>query len=156
MKNKLIYIFCLVLTVSMTGCYDEPDWLGDNTTTEGKNFPVISGLSTTNGDIFKSNEVVNLDLDFWSDDDIAEIRLIEKIDGTERLVETYDYAPNFQEDSQTDELLMDYIVPPLTEETEIVLAVEIINENGLSRITPDPGSNTPSGTVNAVSVTGNP
>lgn len=144
------------MSTVLVSCYDEPDWLGDNTTSEGRNFPVIAGLSVTNGETFSSGETVNIDLDFWSDDPIDEIRLIEKIGGGERIFETFGYVENFQEDSQTDELLMDYIVPELTMDTTIILAVEIINENGLTRITPDPGASTPSGTVNAVQITGTP
>ncbi len=154
-RNMKISFFLLsMLLIGFSSCYEEPDWLGDNSTTEGKNFPVIAGFDLeTEGETFAEGSTIQLDLDFWSLDPIASIRLYEHIDGGDAVeVASFGYTPNFQDDSQTDELIMTYTIPTLPADTvQITLDAEVINENGLTRNTKDSGTaNRPSITITAV------
>lgn len=121
-------------TLALTGCYEEPDWLGDNTVSLG-NFPVISSFSVVDDREFELGETVELDLRFWSDAPIQEIVLSSLIGDTKAEVATFGYTPNFAEDSQTDKLLMSYTIPNELPDgvSSISLEVNIINENGLNR-----------------------
>ncbi|GJM35230.1 MAG: hypothetical protein DHS20C18_42310 [Saprospiraceae bacterium] len=147
--------FLLVLSgLTFSSCYKESDWLGDNTTTEGKHFPVIAGFElVTEGGPFSEGTSVQLDLDFWSLDAISSIKLYERVDGGDPVeVASFGYTANFQDDSQTDELIMSYTIPSLPADTvQITLDAEVVNENGLTRNTKDGDtSNRPSITFTAV------
>ncbi|WP_367388563.1 hypothetical protein [Lewinella sp. LCG006] len=135
MKSIHISIFLSLLVVGFSSCYEEPDWLAENVTPGRGNFPVISTFGTTNGSEFAAGETVQLDLRFFSVDEIDRIVLSSIIDAVETEEETFAYTPNFAEDSQTDKLLMSYTIPanlPATV-TKVILKVEIINKNGLTR-----------------------
>lgn len=156
---KLKNIIYSILILGMVGlifssCYKEPDWVGDNTTTEGKHFPVIAGVTlVTAGDFFQEGSTIQIDLDYWSLDDIATVKLYENVDGggaTE--VSSTSHVSNFQEDSQTDEMILSYTIPTLPSDTvEIVLDVEVINVNGLTRNSKNGGTaNRPSISIMAI------
>ncbi|GLR15648.1 hypothetical protein [Portibacter lacus] len=150
--RNLAFLFLIAFTVS--SCYKESDWLGDNTTTEGKHFPVIAGITILDEmDTYPVGTNIQIDLDFWSLDEISTIKLYQTIGGGETTeVKSYPFVSNFQEDSQTDELIMDYQIPSITEESvSIRLDVEVINVNGLTRNSVDSGTaNRPSLTITAV------
>jgi hypothetical protein len=131
---RLLLALLASSTLALTGCYEEPDWLGDNTVSLG-NFPVISSFSVVDNREFELGETVELDLRFWSDAPIQEIVLSSLIGDTKTEAATFGYTPNFAEDSQTDKLLMSYTIPnELPEDvSSISLEVNIINENGLNR-----------------------
>lgn len=155
LKNIKTCFFTLgLLAIGLSSCYEEPDWVGDNVTTEGKHFPVIAGFGLqTEGDYFKEGTTIQLDLDYWSLDPIAAIKLYERVDGGDPVeVASFGYTANFQEDSQTDEIIMPYTIPTLPADTvQIVLDAEVVNENGLTRNSTDGGTaNRPSITINAI------
>ena len=133
MKSIHISLFLSILVLGFSSCYEEPDWLADNTTPGSGNFPVISTFGTSNGRDFAVGETAQLDLRFFSVDEIDRIVLSSIINGVEMEEETFAYTPNFSEDSQTDVLLMSYTVPTglASDVTTISLKVEIINKNGL-------------------------
>lgn len=135
MKSIHIGIFLSILVVGFSSCYEEPDWLADNVTPGRGNFPVIATFGTTNGSEFAAGETVQLDLRFFSVDEIDRIVLSSIIDNVTTEEETFGYTPNFAEDSQTDKLLMSYTVPAglPADVMTITLKVEIINKNGLTR-----------------------
>lgn len=135
MKINIPFFLFLFALLGFQSCYETPDWLEDNTTPGLGNFPVIAAFSATNGNAFAAGETVNLDLRFWSVDPVREIVLSSTIGGVTTEVASFGYAANFDADSQTDKLLMDYSIPASldTSITEIMLAVEIINENTLAR-----------------------
>lgn len=151
-KSSLLPILAIVV-FSFSSCYEEPDWLGDNVTTEGKHYPVIAGFNVlTEGEYFPEGTAVELDLDYWSLDEIASVKLYESIDGADPVeVATFTHADNFQADSQTDEMLMTYTIPSLTTDSiAIRLDAEVINVNGLTRNSVDGGTaNRPSVTITA-------
>ncbi|PSR12593.1 MAG: hypothetical protein DA408_10490 [Bacteroidetes bacterium] len=134
MKSFPLGLLLGILALSFSSCYEEADWLGDNATPGRGNFPVIATFSTTNGTSFAVGETVNLDLRFFSVAEIDRIALSSIIDGVETEVASFGYTPNFAEDSQTDKLLMTYLVPAVPAGvTKITLKATIYNKNGLTR-----------------------
>lgn len=136
--KSILYIFSLVVlfSVGLTSCYEQDDWLSDNTTTEGRHFPVIAEFFVLNPqDSFDVNDEIRLDLRYWSVDDIEVINMYATPQGgATMLVNSYPYSPNFQEDTQTDQLTMSYTVPSGVS-GEVRLDAEIVNQNGLVRNT---------------------
>ncbi|TXB62527.1 hypothetical protein [Phaeodactylibacter luteus] len=123
------------MALSFSSCYETPDWVDENTAPGLGSYPVIASLAVSNGDSFKAGETVELDLRYWSDDPIREIVLTAVINEERTEAGSFNYEPNFAEDSQTDKLLMNYAIPPdlPAEVASITLEVEIINENTLTR-----------------------
>lgn len=135
MKFSNIAFLFFIFSLSLTACYEEEDWLGDNTTPGRGNFPVVATFTSSNGLSFSLGQTVNLDLRFFSVDEIDRIALISVIDGVEVEEATFPYTPNFAADSQTDKLLMSYTLPNAVPAgvTKIGLKVTIYNKNGLTR-----------------------
>lgn len=135
MKINIPFFLFLFALLGFQSCYETPDWLEENTTPGLGNFPVIAAFSATNGTTFQAGETVNLDLRFWSVDPIQEIVLSSTIGELTSEVASFGYTPNFDAESQTDKLLMDYNIPTSldTSISEIILDIEIINENTLTR-----------------------
>lgn len=132
---KFFAAILAVLALGLTGCYEEPDRVGELVEPGRGHFPVISTLVVSNGSDFARGETATLDMRFFSDDPIENITLSSIIDGVETEVATFGYTPNFQEDSQTDQLLMDYVVPTdlAADITSVELKVVILNKNELTR-----------------------
>jgi len=134
MKLQYISLWLGLIVLSVTACYEEPDWLGDNTTPGAGNFPVISLFELTNGEEFAPGETAQMSLYYFSVDEIDRIVLFSIIDGNETEVQSFAYQPNFDETQQTDRLDMSYTVPAeVPGGTVITLKVEIFNKNGLTR-----------------------
>ena len=125
----------LVLALALPSCYKESNWLDDNVTPGKGNFPVIATLTLVNGNMHKRGETAQLDLRYWSVDQIKEIQLNSIIGGVSTLVSTTPYTSNFAADSQTDKLILDYPVPANLDPavTKVSLEVKVINDNTLSR-----------------------
>ena len=153
-QNKLVsFSFFVLLALVISSCYKEPDFIGDNSTTEGKHFPVISGFNVVDkADSYNQGESVKVDLDFWSTDPIKEINFHYRIGDTDVIAATSSYVANFQEDSQTDELVMEIAVPAVDSTVTVTIDAEILNENGLSVISKDEGT----GNRPSVSIVVNP
>ncbi len=143
----------MLLTLFISSCYKEPDFIGDNSTTEGKHFPVIAGFKIVDkADSYNQGEKVKVDLDFWSVDPIKVINFHFRTDDTDVIAATSPYVANFKEDSQTDELIMEFVVPSVSSTDTVTIDAEIINENGLKVISKDGGT----GNRPSVSITVNP
>lgn len=152
MKNRIYSLLTFVmLGMMISSCYEEPDFLSEIVTSEGRNFPVIADFTLlTTGSPFKEGTKVDLDLDYWSLDEIATIKLYQRVDGAAPTeVASYNHTTNFQADSQTDQILMSYTIPVIAGATgKIVLDAEVINVNGLIRNTSTGGTgNRPSITL---------
>ena len=132
MKN--IYFILIGCLVVLSSCYEEPDWLGDNATTEGKHFPVIGTLSVSESSVVSGNSV-ELDLRYWSFDPILETHLIEKADGASdfSIVDTYPYSFNFNEETQDEQLILVYTAPTVTDTVDYEIGARVVNENGLEK-----------------------
>jgi len=133
MKN--IYLILFAIAFLSVSCHDEPDWLGDNTTTEGRHFPVISTLEVDQTFV-SSGDVVEVDVRFWSIDPIMETQLIEKADGASdfSIVQTVPYSFNFNEETQNEQLILNYTAPAVSDTTVYEIGARIVNENGLERV----------------------
>lgn len=207
-KFSLVAVLAIVV-MSLSACFDDPDWLDENVTTENKHFPVIAGFQLlteadgsyvdtiitydttivedlvvvhdtivmndtitivdsivvvermeidTVSDIFDVNYYIagkslEFDVDYWSTDPIAAIKLHET-EGDEHTEEVFSasHTDNFQEDSQTDEMLIAHTAPFILADTiQVRYDAEIVNENGLTRNTVDGGTaNRPSITITVI------
>jgi len=152
--NKIVsFSLFVLLALLISSCYKEPDFIGDNSKTEGKHFPVISGFNIIDkADSYSQGEMVKVDLDFWSLDPIKEINFFFKIGDSIVLAGNSNYIANFQEDSQSDELVMDLLVPAVDSVVEVTINAEVVNENGLTVNSENGGT----GNRPSVSVTVNP
>ncbi|AMM52050.1 hypothetical protein TH61_13840 [Rufibacter sp. DG15C] len=150
MKRIINYLFVLVLgSALLTSCYDEPDFIKDNTTPTGKGSVPVSGndlIDLANGRIalstsatapnsYAAGEKISFELGFFSDSPIKEINLYETIGtGARTKVQTYPYKPAFSQTDRTDTLIVNYTVPQVPSKSVIKLETEILNENGLNLI----------------------
>ncbi|WP_210490517.1 hypothetical protein [Rufibacter aurantiacus] len=150
MKRIISYIFLLVLgCTALTSCYDEPDFIKDNTTPTGKGSVPVSGndlIDLANGRItistsatapnsYASGELISFELGFFSESPVKEINVYETIGaGTRTKVQTIPYKPAFSATDRLDTLIINYTVPQAPSRSVIKVETEILNENGLNLI----------------------
>ncbi|MFO7799965.1 hypothetical protein [Rhodohalobacter sp.] len=136
------YTFLLLTVFILTSCYSEENWLTDNLEETGRSYPNIADINILNNqDQYLEGDVIEIDVSFWSEDPVNEIKLfhiLENEDGdeivgrTEVLSVSYSEA-NFSSETQTDHVVLDYEVPQISEDpTIITFIVEVENENGLT------------------------
>ncbi|WP_316833945.1 hypothetical protein [Pedobacter nutrimenti] len=140
MKTNISIMVAGLFSVMLltTACKkNAPDqWLQDNITVIGK-VPVVASFTiqppaTAN---VTSGTPVPLDLRYWSDDPIDKINLRATVGtGGQQLVSTTAYQKAYSSISRTDSLILSYPVPSgLATGTAIVLEVEVVNKNTLSK-----------------------
>lgn len=140
-RNISTYVTILfAATMLCAACKkNAPDqWLKDNIDIVGK-VPIIAGFTvkppqTTN---VIPGSTVQLDLRYWSDDPIDKINLRATVGaGAQQSVSTTAYQKAYSQVSRTDSLLLAYPVPAgLTVGTAIVMEVEVVNKNALTKKT---------------------
>lgn len=127
------FIFLTAMTMVLSSCYSDDDWLDDNAESLG-NYPVISTFTAPDGTVVESGDVVTLDLRYFSTDPIASITFYEKYNDEVNEVFTTGYEQNFDPESQTDKLIYEYTVPEFPVEVDqFTIEVVIVNENSLER-----------------------
>ena len=125
----VIYVGALM---SMTSCYDEPDWLGDNTIQGVGSFPVAAFI-TGNEDNYNENDIVRFQLQYWSDEEIDVINVYSTIGTGERQLEsTTPFTPNYSEELDLHLLDLAYPVPAGSSGETITIEVEVVNKNTLT------------------------
>ncbi|MEN7548120.1 hypothetical protein AAG747_09370 [Rapidithrix thailandica] len=123
-----------VMALGLFSCYEEDNFLEDNITDTGRSFPNIY-MNEIQSE-YLSGEKVTVELEFFSDDPIKEIKLYEIIttedDTDTTLLSTNPYQPAFSKVKSQDTLVLYYEVPVIDQNTEITLDAEVINENTLT------------------------
>lgn len=148
MKKLPFYISLIALSAfSLTACYDEPDFIKDNTTPTGvgsvpvsanelRNLATNTILSTDNNantNQFSPGAEIRYELQFFSESPIKEINVYETVgSGTRTKVKTYPYAPAFSKTDRTDTLVVAYTVPQAPVGTNVKVDTEILNQNNLN------------------------
>ncbi|RNI22433.1 hypothetical protein [Rufibacter latericius] len=148
MKRLSIYTFLLAFgTLLLTACYDEPDFIKDNTTPTGKGSAPVSANDlrdlSTNTSISTSNNAstsqytagtqIRYELQFFSQSPVKEINVYETVGaGTRTKVSTYPYVPAFSQTDRTDTLIVTYTVPQAPVGTNVKIETEVLNQNNLS------------------------
>lgn len=148
MKKVTLYICALALgCATLTGCYDEPDFIKDNTTATGvgsvpvsgnelKNLATNTNLSTANNaatNQFTAGSEIKYELQFFSDSPIKEINVYETVGaGARTKIKTVPYVPAFSATDRTDTLVVAYTVPQAAVGTNVKVDTEILNQNTLS------------------------
>ena len=84
----------ILIVLTLTSCYDEPDWLGDNTTPGIGSFPVAAFI-TGNEDSYDEGDLVEFQLQYWSDEEMDVINVYSTIgSGEQNLESTTPFTPN--------------------------------------------------------------
>ena len=135
--NIVKSLFIGLLILFFAGCLDEDNFLEDNITLTGRSFPNISDFHIVGDqDVYDEGETLQLDLRFFSEDPIDRIVLRDSLINLRAQEVAGEWSPDeasFSDSTQTQVLIMDYVVPDVPiDTTRINLEVEIINENGLS------------------------
>ena len=133
-KKSNIYqpILAIIMLSLLASCYEEEVWLEDNITPTGEYYPTIYMNDLENE--YASGDGVSVVLEFASQGTLENIVLYEKLgEAEEMVVSTNAYQPAFSESKAQDTLALTYVVPSLTDTTEIVLRAEAVNTNGLSQ-----------------------
>ncbi|PYF75605.1 hypothetical protein [Pedobacter nutrimenti] len=129
-------LFAVTLLISACKKNAPDQWLQDNITIIGK-VPVIASftLKSPATTTVPGGSPAVLDLRYWSDDPIDKINLRATVGSTaQQLVSTTPYQKAYSTVSRTDSLLIPYQVPTgLAAGTSIVLEVEVVNKNTLSK-----------------------
>lgn len=131
MRNILFILFSALL---ITSCYEETDWVEENSTTNGYHYPMIQDvLVVAEQDSFAAGDVVPLEVYFWSRDEVKELDLSQTIDDVETLLSTS--APNttYDVERNVDKMEMSYTVPADTEGKDITLSVVVRTIHDLTR-----------------------
>ena len=121
-----------LLVTLLASCYEEENWLEDNITPTGEYYPTIymNDLASE----YAPGDPVSVVLEFASQGTLENIVLYEQLgEAEEAVVSTSPYQPAFSEKKAQDTLALTYVVPPVTDTTEIVLRAEAINTNGLTK-----------------------
>ena len=132
--SKLTYhiLFGILILTTLTSCYDEPDWLGDNTTPGIGSFPVAAFI-TGNEESYDENGTVEFQLQYWSDEEIDVINVYSTVGSGDRsLVSTTPFTPNYSVELDLHLLDLTYQVPTGTSGETISIEVEVVNKNTLT------------------------
>ncbi len=131
MKNILILMLGL-MAMTFTSCYEEPDWISDNTTTEGKHYAQIQSVYVEDGATLTPGSTFNLMVDYWSIDDVDKLDLTQDILGVETLVSSTPYADHYDAEKNVQVMPLSYTIPADVEAgTDISLTVDVITTGGL-------------------------
>ncbi|GGK70747.1 hypothetical protein ACD591_04260 [Rufibacter glacialis] len=150
MKKIAFYLCGLALSgLSLTACYDEPDFIADNTTPTGVGSAPVSANElfdlATNTAISTANNAntrqyapgteIRYELQFFSESPVKEINVYQTVGaGARTKVKTYPYAPAFSKVDRTDTLVVSYTVPQAPPETNVRIETEVLNQNNLNVI----------------------
>jgi hypothetical protein len=150
MKKIALYTCLLAFgSFSLTACYDEPDFIKDNTTPTGVGSVPVSANElmdlSTNTAITTANNAttrqyaagtqIRYELQFFSESPVKEINVYQTVGtGARTKVSTYPYTPAFSKTDRTDTLVVSYTVPQAPAGTNVRIETEILNQNSLSLI----------------------
>jgi hypothetical protein len=141
----LQYITLCLIGLSLLSCYEQDNPIDDLYETDGRELPAIAGWDLVEEDlpdVLAPGSEITADLRYWSVPEVTEVRFIEVMDGSESTVESRPYTQNFNEQSQTDQMVFSYTTPNVADTTTITLEAEVENEDNLVRRTGTGGSAT--------------
>lgn len=137
--KKYNYLLLFVWVVGIfSACYKSSNWLDDNVT-GGKFYPNVF-FNTLDSATYTKGLTVRCNIEYWSQDPIKEIRFYDSVGSTaRRVVATIPYAPAYSAFKKSDTLVYQYTVPiSAAANTTIRLDAEVVNQNGLTRISNRP------------------
>lgn len=136
---KYFGIWMGVSLILLSSCKknDADQWLKDNIEVIGK-IPVITSLAVVPPQTVsvQAGSVVNLDLRYWSEDEIDQINFRDSVGTTvKKLFLNKPYQKAYSTVSRTDSLLAPYQVPAgLASNTKIIIEAEVVNKNSLKKV----------------------
>lgn len=129
---KWLFALLLVVSVGLSSCYKESNWLADNAELTGNHFPIVSGTSLE-ADSYAVGDVVEVTCHYWSIDEVEKLELYASVDGAdEALYSSTPYTHNYDPETRTDVATLDYVVPEGSAGSAITLRVVVVNANGLT------------------------
>ncbi|GHA47649.1 hypothetical protein GCM10007103_30800 [Salinimicrobium marinum] len=133
MKNFKTILFVALVTISLTSCYEDDNWLEQNIEETGRSVPMIASFTTSDEDYSPGNEIT-LDLRYWSNDAIEQVDFFAQVEGHPELddLRVYPYEEAYSAQSRTDSLLIRYTIPDVPSGTSFGFQVVVKNENGLT------------------------
>lgn len=136
-KYNYLFLFALVVGI-FSACYKSSNWLDDNVT-GGKFYPNVF-FNALDSATFTKGLTVRCNIEYWSQDPIKEIRFYDSVGTTaRRVVATIPYTPAYSAFKKSDTLIYQYTVPvSAASNTTIRLDAEVVNQNGLTRISNRP------------------
>lgn len=143
--NYIKYIMLCFIGLSFMACYEQENPIEDLYQSEGRELPAIAGWDIVEEelpDVLAPGTELEVDLRYWSVPEVTEVRFIELIGDTESTVESRPYTPNFNENSQTDQMVFSYTTPNVSDTTSVTLVVEVENADNLVRRSGTGGSAT--------------
>lgn len=133
MKHIILYLFLITTAIS---CYDaEEFWLDENIKEGGTYYPVIQTLTITpgSGDFFESGKEINIALQYWSRDEVKEIKYYQTVDGVETLIDTKPYTPSFDPVSEAELFNYTTTLPSVDSGSSVGYRVSVTTVFDLSR-----------------------
>jgi hypothetical protein len=132
MKIFKYLFFSAVLMVGMSSCYDEEYFLDENTTSDGRHFPVIQTVSPEGN--FNEGETINLVMQYWSQDPVDKHELYATVgSGSETLYSTTEYVYGYDSETGGEVVSLPYVIPAGASGQSISFRIIVINENELFR-----------------------
>lgn len=135
MKNIKFLLF-LVLIIGLSSCYKEESWVDKNVKDGGNSVPVIQNLSITNtpeGGAFKIGDMVNLDLQYWSIDEVADLSVYSLVDKVETLYKSFPFVDSYDTETGTQIQSVNYLIPDGTSGDTLTIAVIVKTKQDLAR-----------------------
>ena len=133
--NSILFC-CFGFLITLTSCFEQEDPLNDLIERTGNHYPVVANIRSLENQGYEVNFTpggkVNLELQYWSLDPISEIGFYDIINDDTTLINSFPYEPAFSRISDTDTLVIAYDVPNLASDTDVILYLEVVNENGLT------------------------
>lgn len=138
MKFQLISLFA-GLALLFSGCYEKPDWLGDNIDVTKSYVPVVPCIHIDGNFVlcnpsnrrYAAGANITLDVEHWANGTISKLRLYETVGaGAKTLVNESPFAANFNEALGVHLKQWVYTVPTVASNTLIRLDVEAEGANG--------------------------
>lgn len=144
MKYIQYTVLCLI-GLSFMACYEQDNPIEDLYETDGRELPVIAEWGLVEDElpnVLETGTEITADLRYWSVPDVTEVRFIEVIGDSESTIESRPYTQNFNEQSQTDQMVFSYTTPNVADTTSIILVAEVENADDLTRRSGTGGSGT--------------
>ncbi len=134
MKMKIFryLFFSAVFMVALSSCYEEEYFLDDNTTSDGRHFPVIQTIVIEGSG--NEGETINLVMHYFSQDPVDKYELYAKVGSdSEALYSTTDYSYDYDEETESEVVSLPYVIPAGSSGQKVSFRIVVINENELYR-----------------------
>ncbi len=131
MKNIKLLMMILTIGVLFSACYKEdPLWLEENADLSGQHYPLVPYFDKlTDGSEFYFGQTVDFEMNYWSIDPIAAVKLMEN--GVEYF--STGYAEALSPETNMDSIIFTYTTHQMDAPGAITISGLVVTEPGLER-----------------------